>query len=112
MALKTLLAHNYYQQGGGEDMAYAAEADLLSRAGNTVIKYVEDNRRIDAMHKADVAIQTLWSQTSYRKISEPIKKKNQSSLTSIIHFRLSRHLRTIPVEMQIFRLSGDFTTTD
>ena len=50
MALKTLLAHNYYQQGGGEDMAYAAEADLLSRAGNTVIKYVEDNRRIDALH--------------------------------------------------------------
>jgi len=112
MALKTLLAHNYYQQGGGEDMAYAAEAALLSRAGHTVIKYVENNQCVDAMQKADAAIQTLWSQTLYRKISELIKKKNQISLTSIIHFRLSRHLRTMPVEMQIFHLSGGFITTD
>ena len=72
MTLKTLLAHNYYQQSGGEDTVFAAEASLLRQKGHTVIEYIDDNHRIPGMKKLDVAIQTVWSQDSYRKISELI----------------------------------------
>jgi len=72
MALKILLAHNYYQQSGGEDTVYTAEGSLLRERGHTVIEYIEDNHRISTMKKVDVAIQTLWSQDSYHRISELI----------------------------------------
>lgn len=31
--LRVLLVHNYYQQPGGEDQVFRAEADLLERHG-------------------------------------------------------------------------------
>ena len=72
MALKILLAHNYYQQSGGEDTVFTAEASLLREKGHTVLEYIEDNHRIPAMNKLDLAIQTVWSQHSYDKLSELI----------------------------------------
>jgi glycosyltransferase involved in cell wall biosynthesis len=69
---KIILAHNYYLQSGGEDRIYQAELSLLRRKGHIVIEYVDDNRRIATMKKADVAVQTLWSRDSYRKISNLI----------------------------------------
>jgi len=82
MTLKILLAHNYYQQSGGEDTVFTAEAALLRERGHTVIEYIEDNHRILTMKKVDVAIQTLWSQDSYLKISELIA----AGKPDIVHF--------------------------
>ena len=35
--MKILLAHNYYQQPGGEDVSFAAEVAMLTSNGHSVI---------------------------------------------------------------------------
>jgi len=59
--MRILLVHNYYQQPGGEDVVFAAEEALLSRNGHEVIRYTEDNRRIDGMDRLSAAVATIWS---------------------------------------------------
>ena len=44
--MKVLVAHNRYQQAGGEDAVFAAEVELLRRAGYQVIEYVRSNDEI------------------------------------------------------------------
>jgi len=44
--LKVLLAHNYYQQAGGEDAVFANEVALLSARGHDVRLYKDSNTRI------------------------------------------------------------------
>ena len=58
--MRVLLAHNYYRQPGGEDVVFAAEAELLRRNGHTVIEYTERNSRIDGMNRLRLAAQTVW----------------------------------------------------
>jgi glycosyltransferase involved in cell wall biosynthesis len=80
--MRILLVHNYYQQSGGEDKVYSSEVALLREYGNTVIEYIEDNKRINRMSSATVAIQTIWSQQSYRRLFSTLK----SCLPEIAHF--------------------------
>ena len=44
--MKFILAHNFYQQGGGEDRAFYNEVRLLRSAGHEVIEYVRTNDEI------------------------------------------------------------------
>ena len=48
-SLKILLAHNYYQQSGGEDVVFAEEVALLRKHGHKVIEFIEDNKQIRTM---------------------------------------------------------------
>jgi len=41
--MKIVIVHNTYQQPGGEDVAVAAESNLLERRGHTVIRYSRSN---------------------------------------------------------------------
>jgi len=66
--MRVLMAHNYYQQAGGEDVVFAAEAELLRRHGHTVLEYTEDNHRINAMNSVRLAAQTIWSSPSHARI--------------------------------------------
>jgi glycosyltransferase involved in cell wall biosynthesis len=61
---RVLLVHNAYKQAGGEDAVVAAELKLLRRKGHEVIELRRDNHAIDHMNSADVALQTLWSNTT------------------------------------------------
>ena len=36
--MRILLAHNYYQQPGGEDVCFAAKVAMLTSNGHSVIK--------------------------------------------------------------------------
>jgi hypothetical protein len=49
--MKILIAHNYYQQPGGEDSCVAAETALLEGHGHEVIRYCVHNNAIDAMSR-------------------------------------------------------------
>jgi len=69
-----LLAHNRYQQTGGEESAYAAELALLLQHGHTVTEFLEDNRRIPAMNRLALAAQTVWSRPAFRTLSGIIKR--------------------------------------
>lgn len=68
--MRVLVAHNYYQQPGGEDTVFAAETELLRRYGHEVIEYTERNDSINSMNIGAVALNTLWSLNSKKKIIE------------------------------------------
>ncbi|MDX1993011.1 MAG: glycosyltransferase family 4 protein [bacterium] len=66
--MKIFMAHNYYQQPGGEDRSFAAEADVLERYGHTVHRYTAHNDKINAMGKVQVARATIWNSDTYREL--------------------------------------------
>ena len=45
-----------------------AEISVLSQYGHKVSSYVENNQKIARLPKVSVALRTLWSQESYRKV--------------------------------------------
>jgi glycosyltransferase involved in cell wall biosynthesis len=66
--VKILLAHNKYQQPGGEDSVFANEAALLRRRGHEVFEYVEDNASLDEISALSAAARAIWSRRSRRKL--------------------------------------------
>lgn len=68
--MRVLVAHNYYQQPGGEDSVFAAETELLRRYGHEVVEYTERNERINSMNIGAVALKMIWSHSSKQKIIE------------------------------------------
>ncbi|MDZ4685317.1 MAG: glycosyltransferase [Planctomycetaceae bacterium] len=72
--MKILLCHDYYQQPGGEDLSFAAEAALLEHRGHDVIRYTVHNDAVDAMSRWQVAARTIWSRESYRAVRRLIRQ--------------------------------------
>ena len=66
--MRILIIHNRYQQPSGEDIVVAAETALLRQHGDELVKYLEDNKRINGMNRVAVAARTVWSRTSRRKL--------------------------------------------
>lgn len=80
--MRILKVHNYYLQPGGEDTVFQSETSLLRAHGYDVIEYLEDNRRIESMSRTSVAMQTIWSQSSYRKMIHVLDKQKPD----VVHF--------------------------
>src|SRR5215216_822256 len=80
--LKILLAHNSYQQAGGEDVIFTAEAALLRQHGHQVVEYREDNWRIQEMNRLAAAAQTIWSHPAYRTLLQLVQHVHPD----VIHF--------------------------
>jgi len=59
--MRILIAHNAYQQTGGEDMVAASEVALLQGHGHTVEIYNRNNDEIEGMSRLTLAHDTLWS---------------------------------------------------
>ncbi|MDP3776350.1 glycosyltransferase [Methylotenera sp.] len=72
--MRILIAHNYYQQAGGEDAVVAEEVSLLERHDIAVEVYAKHNDNINVMPRAQVAIDTMWSRKSAEEISAVIKR--------------------------------------
>ena len=75
MPLKLLLVHNYYQQRGGEDVVFEAEARLLEEHGHQVIRYEARNDGLDAMPAWALARQTLWNSRTYRDVQRLVGRE-------------------------------------
>ena len=80
--MRILKVHNFYAQPGGEDSVFQAEATLLRSRGHEVIEYLEDNKKIGSMHKAFVALNTIWSHSSYQNIREFL----ENTKPEVVHF--------------------------
>jgi glycosyltransferase involved in cell wall biosynthesis len=80
--MRILKVHNYYIRPGGEDAVFRAETSILRSAGHEVWEYLEYNEKIETMSRASVAIQTLWSNVSYRRL----KKFLQEVKPEVVHF--------------------------
>jgi glycosyltransferase involved in cell wall biosynthesis len=70
--MRILLAFNYYQKPGGEDIVFDLEKKILQQAGHHIVPYTESNKRIDAMTWFSASRQTIWSSHSYRAIRQLI----------------------------------------
>lgn len=58
---KVLIAHNAYQQRGGEDSVVESEISLLRSRGHEVLEYRRSNDDLKKMSRVDAALQTMWS---------------------------------------------------
>ena len=73
--MRILLAHNYYQQSGGEDQVFAAESRLLERYGHSVVRWTRQNSDIADMSRLRVARNTLWNPDTYRDLKQRIRRE-------------------------------------
>jgi CelD/BcsL family acetyltransferase involved in cellulose biosynthesis/glycosyltransferase involved in cell wall biosynthesis len=80
MALKALLCHNYYQQPGGEDQSFAAEAELLAAHGHEVVRFTAHNDAVARMGRLDVARRALWNGPVYAQLRELIRRQRPQVL--------------------------------
>jgi len=78
-----LMVHNFYQQPGGEDQSFAAEAGLLEAYGHTVCRYTLHNDAIQQMSALRVARATIWNTTAYRELRALIRQVQ----ADVVHFQ-------------------------
>src|SRR5579883_2620457 len=80
--MKVLVAHNYYQQSGGEDQCVAAELAMLKARGHEVTHYRLHNETIGEKGRLHVASGTIWNPQSYRDLRDTIR----AARPDIVHF--------------------------
>jgi glycosyltransferase involved in cell wall biosynthesis len=66
--MKILVAHNAYQQRGGEDAVAEAEVQMLRRHGHEVVEYRRHNDEISGLGRMQLAAQTLWSRRTHAEL--------------------------------------------
>lgn len=80
--MNILLIHNAYQQLGGEDRVFEAEAALLEEKGHLVRRYTIRNDQIVGMKPLVLAAATLWNRSVYREIRALIRREHPH----LVHF--------------------------
>ena len=71
--MKILFVHNYYQQSGGEDVAFENESALLKQRGHHIHSTVFKNRSFSGLGKLGAGIRALYNVRAARKIKKVIK---------------------------------------
>jgi len=66
--MRILIAHNYYQQPGGEDHVFAAEAELLESHGHDILRYSVHNDTLNHLSRMAMARLTLWNDAIYHEL--------------------------------------------
>ena len=59
--VKVAIIHNRYQQPGGEDAVFAAEAALLRAHAHEVVPFCLDNTTIERMGRIPLARASVWN---------------------------------------------------
>ena len=62
------VVHNHYQQPGGEDQVFSAEATLLEERGHVVTRYTAHNDAVTDMSRLALASSTVWNAEQYSKL--------------------------------------------
>jgi glycosyltransferase involved in cell wall biosynthesis len=72
--MRVLIAHNRYQQSGGEDIVVAAESDMLRAHGHTVDRLNVDNDHIEgALSRITASFGSIYSPQSKRLMKGAIE---------------------------------------
>lgn len=64
--MKCLMVHNSYQQSGGEDHVFDAEAALLEAHGHVVVRFTAHNDAVREIGPAALAVKTIWNGAAAR----------------------------------------------
>ena len=80
--MNVVLAHTRYLEAGGEDVAFAAECELLERAGHQVTTFTASNSELTRYSKSGMAARTLWNEPVRRELAELARRVKPD----VIHF--------------------------
>ena len=76
--MKILVAHNAYQQRGGEDAVVAAEVRLLRAHGHEVTEYKRHNAEIPSIGRLQAAADTFWSRRTVADLRALLREQQPS----------------------------------
>ena len=91
--MRILLAHNYYQQAGGEDAVFKAEQVLLKDNGQEIFLFERNNAEIEKYsftRKLEFFLSFDWSKRSYREFRRTL----QQTKPDIVHLHNIFYLLT------------------
>ena len=80
--MNIVVAHNFYQQAGGEDQVFADETALLESHGHAVTRYSVHNDEVANLGRLTLAGRTIWNRQSHRELFELVKRER----ADIVHF--------------------------
>ena len=80
--MNILIAHNYYQQSGGEDQVFVDESNLLEGYGHQVHRLTIHNDQISSTPRLELLGKTIWNRDIYRKLRSLI----QQHQIQVVHF--------------------------
>jgi glycosyltransferase involved in cell wall biosynthesis len=80
--MRILVAHNYYQEAGGEDQVFSSETTLLEAHGEEVVRWTRHNDAIKQMSGMSAACAALWSRRSVAELREMIRRQRPQ----VVHF--------------------------
>jgi glycosyltransferase involved in cell wall biosynthesis len=78
------MVHNFYQQPGGEDQSFAAEAEVLRQHGEDVVIWTVQNDEISTRPSARLAVETVWNR---RAAMELRRRLVDEGPFDIVHFQ-------------------------
>lgn len=76
------MAHNRYQQPGGEDQVFSAEADLLASRGHDVVRYELHNDSVRSTGRLALARNTIWN----TKSADEVRALVRGNKIKVAHF--------------------------
>jgi glycosyltransferase involved in cell wall biosynthesis len=79
--MRVMLCHNHYQQPGGEDQSFAAEAALLEARGHDVLRYTLHNDAIRDMATWRVAAKTFYN----RDVASELRTMMRGFRPDVVH---------------------------
>lgn len=83
--MEILIIHNYYQQSGGEDQVFTAEANLLEAQGHQVLRYTVHNDAVANINPMTLAGVTVWNRAIYRDLRQLLRQEKPQ----VVHFHNS-----------------------
>lgn len=111
--LRVLVAHNRYQQRGGEDAVVESEVALLRQHGHAVLEYQRDNHDLEGMSRVRAVAQTLWSTRTVRDVESAVSDFKPDVLhvhntfpliSPSIYWAAARHRLPVVQTLHNFRL--------
>ena len=76
--MRVLIAHNSYQQPGGEDRVAAAEGSLLEQNGHEVIWFRRHNDAVSQYSATGMAMRTIWNRAIYSELRALLRRTRPS----------------------------------
>lgn len=80
--MNVLIVHNYYQQGGGEDVVFLAEQENLRRHGVQVQTFTLSNDSITGQNQLKTAAQTFWNSGVAQQLADLVSTHG----SEVVHF--------------------------
>lgn len=80
--MRVIVAHNFYQQPGGEDQVFADEVKLLKSQGHAVEQFTVHNDSINGRGRLGLLRDTIWNRQAAAEIRDLVVRTK----SEVVHF--------------------------